>query len=176
MGIGDAITIVSFLISLLFAIPALLVFLTLVFRYTTAQGARRLEHGAVRPFVVGLIVLVIGGGFAANLVGLGSLMQFTGIWLYLFLLLAAFVGLAALANLLGTRISVNLTQNTGLQTGIGGLVLAFAFAFPFLGWFIVLPATLITGTGLTTLVLWQRFTARPAQPLSETSELEAQPS
>ena len=176
MGIGDAITIVSFLLSMIFAIPALLMFLNLVFKHTSQQGALRLEHGAVRPFIVGVIVLAVGGGFAANLVGLGSLMQFAGLWLYLFLLLAAFVGIAALAHLLGTRISTNRIQNAGIQTGIGGLVLAFAFSFPLVGWFIVLPSALITGTGVTALVLWNRFTARPSQPLSEKRELEAQPS
>jgi len=49
----------------------------------------------------------------------------------------------------------------------GGIVLSLGFLLPFLGWFGVLPLTLLSGVGAATMALWQGRRAPAPPPLAE---------
>ena len=149
MSIGDSITLVSCLAGLMLALPAFLVFLSMTFNRTTYRAAERLAGGWIRIFFMGLIPIVAVGFGAGLLVSLGSIFQLIGAVVYLFLLLWVFSGVASFARLIGARLSEFNQRDTSplVETIVGAFILSFAFAFPLVGWFLLLPLTIVIGTG-----------------------------
>lgn len=170
MGIGDSIMIASCLAGLMAALPALLLFLNLAFPRTTARAARRLRHGAVTPFFVGLVPVVVLGGPVVGMLALGSVFQLIGVLALLGLFLWAFTGLAGLARLLGERLfgAEHAAARPLVAGAAGAAVLSFALAFPLLGWLLLLPFGLIAGLGATILGRRARYADPPDASTSAT--------
>ena len=159
MGIGDSITLVSCLAGLMIALPALLIFLSLAFQRATYSAALRLDKGAILPFFVGLLPAIFCGGPSVGLLSLGSVFQLFGALFLLALFLWAFTGLAAIARLVGIRLGQFASQreNPFFEITVGAFTLAFALAFPLIGWVLLLPFALITGVGATILARINRW-------------------
>ena len=153
MGIGDSLTLVSCLAGLMVALPALLIFNSLMFSQTTYYAALRLNRGAITPFFVGLIPAILLGGLTGIMISLGSIFQLLGVIGLLALLLWAFTGLAAIARLVGMRLGgvVGHDENPFFEITVGAFTLSFALAFPLIGWLLLLPFGLIIGLGATIL-------------------------
>jgi hypothetical protein len=149
MSIGDSITLVSCLAGLMLALPAFLVFLSMTFNRTTTRAAERISGGWTLIFFMGLIPIVVIGFLAGVLVSLGSIFQLIGAVIYLFLLLWMFSGVASFSRLIGARISEFNERETSplVETIVGAFILSFAMAFPLVGWFLLLPLTLVIGAG-----------------------------
>lgn len=158
MSIGDAIITTGCLAGFMAALPAFLVFLSMVFDRTTFIAAERLRRGSVLPFFVGGVALALLALPLAGLSALGSVFQLMGVIGFFLLFMLAFTGLAAVARLLGMRITATYERNINpLVEMVGGaVVLAFAIAFPVIGWFLVLPLGLIIGSGAMFLTLFGR--------------------
>jgi hypothetical protein len=158
MGIGDSITLISCLAGLMLALPALLIFLSLVFHETTYHTALRLNRGAILPFFTGLLPVIFLGGPTVGLISLGSVFQFFGVIFLLVLLLWAFTGLAAIGRLVGMRMGqvAGQGENVFFEVTVGALTLSFALAFPLIGWLLLLPFALIIGLGATILARFNR--------------------
>lgn len=163
MSIGDAIVLVSCLGGTMFALPALLTFLNMSFSRTTERAAERLERSAIVPFFVGLIPIIFIGAPATFMLSIGSAAQFCGTIVYLALLLWAFTGMGVVSRLVGKRVSDFAGRNPDpfLESLIGAFVLAFAIAFPLVGWFVILPFSLIIGVGATLMAVVGRFMGTP---------------
>jgi len=159
MGIGDSITLVSCLAGLMLALPALLIFLNLIFARTTDHAAFRLQKGYILPFFAGLISAIAIGVPGAILLSLGSVFQFCGTLVYMAILLWAFLGLSSVSRVLGMRLGEysNRPENPLLEASSGAFVLTLAIAFPIIGWFMVLPFALIIGAGAVFLGRVNRF-------------------
>ena len=159
MGIGDSITLVSCLAGLMMALPGFLIFLNLVFARTTQRTANRLSKGAITPFFVGLVPVIVIGGPAVGMISLGSVFQLLGTLTILALVMWGFTGLAALARLLGIRLAeMGGHQDQPLvEMIVGAFVLSFALAFPLVGWFLLLPFGLIFGIGASVLSRFSRL-------------------
>lgn len=149
MGIGDSVTVVACLAGLMLATPALLTVMNLFFNRITTKAAYRLHRGVVVPFFVGLIPIIFIGIPAALLLSIGSVAQFLGSVAFLFLFTMAFSGMASLARMLGARLGELSRQpeNPFLETLIGTFMLTFAIAFPLIGWFVLLPISMVIGLG-----------------------------
>ncbi len=82
--------------------------------------------------------------------------------------------MAGVVEVVGERFDTS-TPGTPWRNVIrGGSALAFAWALPFLGWFGLLPLSLVVGTGATTLGLFRRLTESapaPAHHVSTTAPL-----
>lgn len=175
MGIGDNILLVSCLAGLMLALPSLLIFLNLALLGMSDRATARLNRGGCVPFIVGIGILLFFGLPSAILLSIGSVPQAIGAVMSLFLLFFGFVGLAVVARLAGQRLTAMYDRDDSplAQTVAGSLILSFSIAFPLLGWFIILPFSLITGLGALVLVffggMWARFFGRsaPAMPASE---------
>lgn len=163
MGIGDIIGFVSVGIGMIIAYPALLILLNILFSKTTERVAIRLESGMKWSFFAGLIVVVIGGFLVVSLLSAGSVLQFIGFVLYLILSFWGTVGNAALARLFGARITeMGDKKPSSLGEMLsGGFVLTLSFAFPLIGWFVVMPIITCIAVGAMTLNLFRRA-PRPA--------------
>lgn len=151
MAIGDAILFTGCLAGLMAALPALLLFLNLMFSRTTFSAANRLHTGFKMPFVVGIIAMIIIGFPASLLVSSGSFLQLIGAILWLLLLAWLFTGLAVVARMMGGRLGYLSNREPSIMSEavIGTVVLSFAIAFPFIGWFVILPLSMAVGVGAT---------------------------
>lgn len=98
-------------------------------------------------------VLAIAIASAGNPLG-----QFVGFSLIFLMLSLAILGSAGLASLIGHRLnSPQDAQQPWKRVYRGSIVLAITFLFPFVGWFLVLPATFLGGLGAALLSLkWRK--------------------
>ncbi len=151
MAIGDAIMFTGCLAGLMVALPALLIFLNLMFTRTTFSAAQRLHDGIMLPLVVGIIAMIVVGFPASLLVSAGSIFQLFGTVLWLFLLTWLFIGLAAVARMLGARLGYFAHRESSVmaEVFIGTFVLSFTIVFPFVGWLVILPISMAIGIGAT---------------------------
>jgi len=172
MAIGDAILFVGCLAGFMAAFPALLLFLNLMFTKTTFAAAQRLHDGVRLPLVVGIVAAVAVGFPASVLVSWGSLFQLIGVLLWLFLLTWAFVGLAALARMLGGRLGLLADRSTSVMTEsvVGVIVLTFALAFPLIGWLLLMPLGMAVGMGATLISRRQPIYDTPQHTLDPMAE------
>lgn len=171
MGIGDIMALVSFIFGVIVAYPALLIFLNLLFSGMTTKAAHRLNRGKKMPFFVGLIVAILGGFVVIALLSIGSVLQFFGVVLYLILSFWGTIGLAGLARVFGERLAELSDKNPSplYKMLSGGAVLSLSFAFPLIGWFVLLPIGTILGLGAATLSIVTRI---PKDTADETVNLE----
>jgi hypothetical protein len=166
MGIGDNILLVSCLAGLMLALPSLLIFLNLALIGTSNRATARLSTGGCVPFGIGVVISVVVGVPAAILLSIGSVPQAIGAILSLLLLFFGFVGLAVVARLVGQRlVSMDERDESPLvQTVTGSLILSFSIAFPLLGWFIILPFSLLTGLGAVVIAMVAGFGSNFRRP------------
>lgn len=158
MGIGDILAAISIALGMIFAYPALLILVNLLFNNTTIRVAERLERGMKLPFFVGLIIVVIGGIAVVTLVSAGSVLQLIGFILYLLLSFWGTIGNAALARVFGMRLNdISKRETSSLyQMLSGGFVITLSFAFPLIGWFVLMPIVSVITIGAMTLNLFSR--------------------
>ena len=123
-------------------------------RIARVQAAAAAMPG--RAIVVGLVNWIF---FAAVVLALLALTQWTHVQLLAVpalaiaavVALAAIFGLAGVVEMLGARLLVNTPGPR--RTSLGALVLAWACALPYAGWFVLLPYVLALGLGAVILSL-----------------------
>ena len=159
MGIGDIIGLVSFIFGMIIAYPALLIMLNVFFTGTTTKAAYRLHRGMKLPLFVGLVIAVIGGFVVLTLLSAGSVLQFIGVILYLLLSFWGTIGIAGMARVCGERLAELDHRDPAplFKLLSGGAVLTLSFAFPLVGWFILIPLATVIGLGAATLSLFTRI-------------------
>jgi hypothetical protein len=128
-----------------------------------------IRRAPYRPFLFGLAVSV-----PAAIAGIAMfrapspILKFAGAALLLLLILFGLMGSAGLAAQVGIGLGADALAGTNTTTAWrrvwrGGLVLGLTFILPLIGWLILLPGTLIIGTGAALRSMRQdRFKA--AQP------------
>lgn len=157
MTIGDVLAFVGFIGGVCLSLWVLLIGVALLFE-TKANAARRvLENEAPRAFGLGFVLLLpLGFAAIAMLNGPGAL-KFCGLVLLSLLLAISLLGGAGLSLLLGERTGMRapeISPFAALSRGAG--MMSVAWLFPVLGWFLVAPASIITGLGAGAKVLWKR--------------------
>jgi len=154
IGLGDVTTVFAILIALGVVFPGLLLAWSLLLPGMIERARERVSRTPGRSFVFGLLVLFIVGVPIAILNRLSGPFQFFA-YVFAFLLLTlASIGAAGLASLMGERLrgqGVRVTSPGALVRG--AIALEFATIFPFIGWFIVLPLTLLLSLGASVFAL-----------------------
>ena len=113
----------------------------------------RMRHAydgrAVRNTLGGLLVtvpLLLGGVVLAQ--GAHPLLKLAGVVLLSTPVVLGLIGSAGLCDRIGAGLpSDHDTQQPWRRVVRGGTVLSFAFVLPLIGWFVVLPWTLVSGVG-----------------------------
>jgi len=145
------------------------------FAYTTEYSRKTL----LKPFFIGLplaVVVVVLTGILSKLPqpagGISTILFLSLFFIY------AHTGVAALATTLGERLPSPKDKDYPWNATVrGGVVLELSFLLPFIGWFVILPVSLIIGAGLTTRALIANFRRRklkPEQPSPQESLLAQQ--
>lgn len=167
---ADVYAVFGTLLALGIAFPGMLTAAWLLFPETVARAQTRLEHTPGRCLAMGV------GGAAALAVPLGILFalpfgptRFLGAVGLMLALAAATLGAAGLAAEMGRRLNER-AEGRFTPAGAflrGAVALELAAAFPFIGWFLVIPVTLLTslGAALFALLRWRpRQAALAAEP------------
>ncbi len=114
--------------------------------------ANYLEKSLVKPFFIGVPIAAATFFTVAALGGKKS--PFMDIAMFLILgafLFYANIGVAGFATMIGRRLPSPVDAERPWKSTVrGGTALVLSFVFPFLGWFCILPFSLIIGAGALT--------------------------
>lgn len=153
MLLADTMTYFFLVVGLLFAFPGLWLLCRALWPQMVADSCADLERGLAKPFFIGLPIFIVSV-FAFIVLGgskhgpVGDTSAVLTIALFLFY---ANVGVAGLVTMLGKRLPSPADDTRPWKRTIrGGIVLELAYLLPLLGWFVVLPVSLIIGAGSVT--------------------------
>ena len=118
-------------------------------------------------FLAGLPLTIVTIAWTSVLFTLGPVGKVAGVAVMCLYQLQANIGVAGLATTIGRRLPSPIDQHSPWRATLrGGIALELTYLLPFLGWFIVLPAGTIIGTGAFNAALLSRLkiqtTAQPA--------------
>jgi hypothetical protein len=136
---------------------ALMLVVAVLWPGLTRRARQNLEASPGKAFVVGLVNYVFLGAIGLVLMNLGPIAAI-GLLLGAALLVGTFLGLPAVAALIGARLH-GLRERDATPWGeivAGGLALDLAILVPVVGWFILLPALFLWSFGAAALALVSR--------------------
>ena len=152
MIMADTLAIFLTVLGLMLATPGLWLLCRGLWPDLVTHSAVHCRRSIVKPFFIGLPIAVAGFFFVVLLSKLPQ--PFAAITIIGFLcltLIYAHIGVTAIASVLGERLpspaDVDRPWNATVR---GGIVLELSYLLPVIGWFVILPVSLIVGAGLTT--------------------------
>ena len=174
MLMADTMAIFLVILGVMLAFPGLWLLCRGLWPDIVAAAAARCRKSLWSSFLVGLpitAVMIFLTTIFFNV--LGPIGKIAGVALICLYLLYAHTGVAGLATSIGQRLSSPVDEARPWRATLrGGVVLEVAYLLPVLGWFGILPASIIIGCGAATLALSRQLkdtlSARPV--LSGTQE------
>ena len=170
MLMADTMAIFLVTLGVMLAFPGLWLLCRGLWPDIVAGAAGRCRKGLWSSFLVGLpVTLMMAGAVAILFNVLGPLGKIAGAGLLCLYMVFAHAGVAGLATAVGQRLSSPADEARPWRATLrGGVVLELAYLLPILGWFVILPASIIIGCGGATLALMSqlkgRLTTRLAAP------------
>ncbi len=153
--IGDSFAIVAVLFLLGLTAWAMMLLAALLFSHRTEVAMQEYLTRPARGFGLGLVVLVIWGTGAIVLANMPNpLLKILGVVGFMIPFLVSVIGSAGLCGLIAKRIrdaEPGITPYSAMVKAT--MLVAVAWFFPFIGWFIVAPVILITSLGIGVRVL-----------------------
>jgi hypothetical protein len=141
-----------------------------LFSDTVDRCRQRIKSAPVRQALFGLgwtIPCAAGGVALLNVPN--PLLKFAGATILLLLILAGLVGSAGLAAQIGLGLANPADQAQPWRRVLrGGMVLGLTFVFPLIGWFLILPLSLVLGIGSLFASLTEAGTRRSVPVLEPT--------
>lgn len=155
MLMADTMAVFFVILGLLLAFPGLWLLCRGLWPRTVELATVRCHRGLRSSFLVGVVttfLMVLLTIILAN--RLGSVGKIAGIVLVCLYLLHAHTGVAGLATAIGQRLASPQDESRPWRATLrGGLVLELTYLLPILGWFGILPLSIIIGSGAVTLAL-----------------------
>ncbi len=146
-----------------------------LFPKASKMAGESADRSIVFPLLVGIpmsVVAVVAIVIVSSILGgVGHALAVVATCLFLFY---AHIGLSGLVGTVGARLgSADQPASPYAATIKGGTALAMAWVLPFLGWFGLLPLSIVIGAGATTIGIFNRLAAHerkvaPAAPPSQT--------
>jgi hypothetical protein len=172
MMLADTMAIFFVVIGLLLAFPGLWLTCRGLWPAVVETGSLVCEKSLWRPFFLGLpitgFVVFLFSILSSKKGGPGEFLALVMLSIFVFY---TFLGTAGLANLIGRRLNSPWDfARPWLPVLCGGIVLELAYLFPIVGWFLILPVTLVIGCGAATISIWRLAKAPGAGKNSQTSE------
>ena len=158
MLLADTMAIFLVVLGFMLALPGLWLLCRGLWPNRVNRAALTCGKSLYRPFLVGLpvtLVAIVLALASKSMPGpLGSIWAGAIICLYL---MQASVGVAGLATCIGERLaSATDTGRAWRATMRGSTVLVLTYLLPILGWFVIIPASFIVGSGSAALSLLNR--------------------
>jgi hypothetical protein len=109
-------------------------------------------------FLAGIPLTLVMIVLTRVLFALGPVGKIAGVGVVCFYMLQAHTGVSGLATAIGRRLPSSLDQHSPWRATLrGGIALELTYLLPILGWFVVLPASIIIGTGAMNVALLSRL-------------------
>ena len=161
-------------LGVLFSFPALWLLSRGLYSQDVEVMASYLETSRVRAFFSGLpVTLVCVFGVALFVDKHQAFCDIAVVSFLAFFLFYSNVGVAALATMIGNKLPSPADQGRPWKSTIrGGVVLELSYLLPVLGWFFILPISLIVGAGAVTARIFSKRKAKGKDsqiPMSPTS-------
>lgn len=155
MLMADTMSIFFVILGMMLALPGLWLLCRGLWPKAVAAAADRCRKRLWSSFLVGLpitIVMVAVTAFLFNV--LGPVGKIAGVAVVCLYMLQAHTGVSGLVTSIGHRLATPLDEQRPWRSTLrGGVVLELAYLLPILGWFVILPASIIIGSGAATLGL-----------------------
>jgi len=187
MLMADTMAIFFVILGLLLAFPGLWLLCRGLWPRTVTEAASICGKGLIKPFVVGApvtVVMIFAAAVLSNLGPAGKIVAAATVCLYLMIANCGVAGLVAavgerLASPPGKPLGNMDSQQSWRATLRGGAALGLASLLPILGWFVILPVSMMVGCGASLLSLLRAFAPAAVLPgqviagATETVELRA---
>ena len=165
MIVADTIGILLAVVGFLLSLQGLWLFCRALWPNKVIASATRCGRNPVKSLLAGVVVtalMMAVTGVAGQVPGPGQALAFV---LFSFYVVFSGIGVAGLATHMGQRLSSPADDRRPWAATVrGGVVLELAYVLPIVGWFVILPASVVMGAGAATLaLLWPR-TARIVTP------------
>lgn len=159
MLMADTMSIFFVILGIMLAFPGLWLLCRGLWGETVTAAAARCRKGLWSSFLVGLPITIVMIVMTRVLFGvLGPVGKVAGVGIVCLYLLQAHTGVSGLATAIGQRLWSPLDEQSPWRSTLrGGVVLELAYLLPILGWFVILPASIIIGSGAATLGLLSRL-------------------
>lgn len=177
MLMADTMAIFFVILGLMLAFPALWLLCRGLWPNTVSDAAKSCGNSLFLSFLAGLpitVVMLVVTVFLSKLAGPPGKAGASGIvCLYM---VFAHTGVAGFVTCIGQRLTSPSDEGRPWRATLrGGMVLELSYLLPILGWFVILPASIIIGCGSATLSLLtfknapSPAAATPTRPYSATS-------
>jgi hypothetical protein len=176
MLMADTMSIFFVILGMMLAFPGLWLLCRGLWTESVTAAAERCRKGLWFSFLVGLpitLVMIVLTRILFSVLGPAGKIAAVGVvCLYM---LQAHTGVSGLATAIGQTLFSPLDEQRPWRATLrGGVVLELTYLLPILGWFVILPASIIIGSGAATLALLSRlrlalFAANPVLTESNTA-------
>lgn len=155
MLMADTMSIFLVILGMMLALPGLWLLCRGLWPEAVAAAADRCRKGLWSSFLVGLPITIMMVAVTTILFNvLGPVGKIAGVGVVCLYMLQAHTGVSGLATSIGRRLAAPLDEQRPWRSTLrGGVVLELTYLLPFLGWFVILPASIIIGSGAANLGL-----------------------
>ena len=159
MLMADTMSIFFVILGMMLALPGLWLLCRGLWPEAVANAADRCRKRLWSSFLMGLPITIVMVAVTAILFNvLGPAGKIAGLGVICLYMLQAHTGVSGLATAIGRRLATpHDEQDSWRSTLRGGVVLELAYLLPFLGWFVILPASIIIGSGAANLGLLSKL-------------------
>jgi hypothetical protein len=159
MLMADTMSIFFVILGMMLALPGLWLLCRGLWPEAVAAAAERCRKGLWSSFLAGLPITILMAAVTAILFNvLGPVGKIAGVGVVCLYMLQAHAGVSGLATSIGRRLAAPLDEQRPWRSTLrGGVVLELTYLLPFLGWFVILPASIIIGSGAANLGLLSKL-------------------
>lgn len=156
---ADTMSIFFVILGMMLALPGLWLLCRGLWPEAVAAAADRCSKRLWISFIAGLpttIVMIVLTKTLFSLLGPAG--KIAGVGVVCLYMLQAHTGISGLATSIGRRLAAPLDEQRPWRSTLrGGVVLELAYLLPILGWFVILPASMIIGSGAANLGLLSKL-------------------
>ena len=165
MLMADTMAIFFVILGVMLAFPGLWLLSRGLWPERVSDAAATCSKGLIKPFLVGLPLTgatILAVVLLSNV--LGPMGKLAAVGLVCCYMVLAHAGIAGFATCIGERLASPADiERPWKATLRGGIVLELSFLLPILGWFVILPVSIIIGCGSAILSLF-KFKRRATAP------------
>ena len=163
MLMADTMSIFFVVVGMLLAFAGLWLLCRGLWPHVVEAAAERCTKRIWPYFLAGLPLTLVMIILARGLFLLGPIGKIAGIAVVCFYLLQANAGVSGLATAIGRRLPSKVDEHSPWRTTLrGGIALELTYLLPIVGWFVVLPVSMIIGTGAINLALLSKLRMQTA--------------
>ena len=159
MLMADTMSIFFVILGMMLAFAGLWLFCRALWPKAVAAAADRCCKCLWSSFLAGLPVTIVMVVLTKSLFNeLGPVGKIASVGVVCLYMLQAHTGVSGLATSIGRRLAAPLDEQRPWRSTLrGGVVLELTYLLPFLGWFVILPASIIIGSGAANLGLLSKL-------------------